>query len=804
LSIQPGYQKEYNDVAVSGFNKDMLPNHEYRAGSIPAGAGTGLAGRALLGWMDREQAARFLMEDCLFSTPLTFRCAEEIWESRKAIVENLREDPFNPRKLPLSAADLKAARRFRSWHPGAESVVDFVRLNPMDLVVHQLWVSTDIADTYRDKVTPDKWLHTALLDPPSHSRLKWRRDGNTIVFDVPHFEFFLAGPLQPDAHMRVSEVDSFVTVALHGDRALLLRGYHRTFACAHGMLGAVNAPHGVLFGVSNDLESMGSGADDVRKMMKGPRPPRMGDFCDDRLFLPVTLRRRRYQLRIRCEMAEVDEEEAQTDRHQDPLTTTPVTQASGQIATAKGSFRNPDAVGNVRSILDSAMRHRQAGRLREAVTLYERVLFLRPDHADAHTNLGQTLIDQGKHNEAMSHCERALAVNPDSPEAHNNLGFILKDRGEFDGAMGHFAKAIAIKPDFATAHFNRAELKIFHHGDTDLAALEALVRRDGLSAEEGPLVHFALAKALDDIGDYGRAFEHLRKGNDLKRGQIDYDEKSEFRLFERISTVYDGALFDRFRGTGDPSPVPIFVLGMPRSGSTLIEQILASHPQIHGAGELRDLDTALSSVLSAVNPTVSYPECIPALAGDTFRRIGEAYLARLAILADRKARIVDKLPGNFLDIGLIRLILPNARIIHTVRDPIDTCVSCYSKLFAAGQYFSYDLGELGRYYRCYSALMAHWRSVLPPASILDVSYEDVVDDLEGQARRLIDYCGLPWDDRCLSFHKTIRPVKTASTVQVRQPLFRSSLQRWRRYQPSLGPLLQELGDVATLKARAAS
>jgi Sulfotransferase family len=184
--------------------------------------------------------------------------------------------------------------------------------------------------------------------------------------------------------------------------------------------------------------------------------------------------------------------------------------------------------------------------------------------------------------------------------------------------------------------------------------------------------------------------------------------------------------------------------------------------------------------------------------------LAQTYLARLPALAEGQIRIVDKMPANFLHIGLIRLALPNARIIHTMRDPVDTCVSCYSKLFGSGQLFTFELAELGRYYRLYTQMMAHWRSVLPPGGMLDVSYEEVVDDLEGQARRLIEYCGLPWDDRCLSFHKTVRPVKTASTVQVRQPLFRSSLQRWRRYQPSLGPLLQELGDVATLKARAAS
>jgi hypothetical protein len=224
---------------------------------------------------------------------------------------------------------------------------------------------------------------------------------------------------------------------------------------------------------------------------------------------------------------------------------------------------------------------------------------------------------------------------------------------------------------------------------------------------------------------------------------------------------------------------------MPRSGSTLIEQILASHPQIQGAGELTTLEKM----------EAGYPESYSALDGPALRRLGESYLAQMPLLANGKVRIVDKLPGNFLRVGLIRLMLPNARIIHTTRNPIDTCVSCYSKLFTVGLPFTYDLGELGRYYRAYSELMAHWRSVLPPGAMLDVSYEDVIDDLEGQARRLIDYCGLPWDDRCISFYRTIRPVKTASAVQVRQPLFRSSLQRWRRYEAGLGPLLDELALI---------
>jgi tetratricopeptide (TPR) repeat protein len=402
------------------------------------------------------------------------------------------------------------------------------------------------------------------------------------------------------------------------------------------------------------------------------------------------------------------------------------------------------------------------GRIAEAVTHYQRAVTLDPNYADAHNNLGNLLEAQDNSVEAMTHYGRAIAINPRHAEAHNNVGNMFREHGKFDNALAHYGRAIAIAPANAEAHFHRAEIKTFHRGDTDLAVLEALAGKDDLPANKAPFVHFALAKALEDCGDYERAFEHLRRGNELKRSQIHYNEPAVARNFQRIK-------YDRCEGEGNPSSVPIFVLGMPRSGSTLIEQILASHPQIQGAGER------------------------PAVWDTGAPYDARTYLAGLPSLAEGKIRIVDKLPENFLRIGLIRLILPNARIIHTMRDPIDTCVSCYSKLFTSGQHFSYDMGELGRYYRRYRDLMTHWRSVLPPGDILDVAYEDVVDDLEGQARRMIDYCGLPWDDRCLSFHRTIRPVKTASAVQVRQPLFRSSLQRWRKYEDGIGPLLQELG-----------
>lgn len=432
------------------------------------------------------------------------------------------------------------------------------------------------------------------------------------------------------------------------------------------------------------------------------------------------------------------------------------------------------------------------GRAIEAAAHFERALALQPGHADVHCNLGTALAAQGRTAEAAAHLARSLDLDPSQANAHNSLGNICKDDGNFDDAMAHYTRAIAIRPDHGEAHFNRSELKSFHSGDADLAAMEALARRTDLSVNKALHIHFALAKAIEDTGDHARCLQHLHRANALKRGQIAYDEVRALDLVRRIAAVFSRGLLDRFEGQGDPSRAPIFVLGMPRSGSTLIEQILASHPRIQGGGELPHLEAAADAILHS---RAGYPDCVPSLDAATLRQIGQSYLSRLPTLAGGKVRIVDKLPGNFLNIGLIRLFLPNARIIHTMRHPVDTCVSCYSKLFSSGHHYTYDLAELGRFYRGYRELMAHWRSVLPPGAMLDVAYEDVVDDLEGQARRLIDYCGLPWDDRCLSFHETRRPVLTASAIQVRQPIFRSSLERWRKYEAGIAPLLDELGEL---------
>jgi len=479
-----------------------------------------------------------------------------------------------------------------------------------------------------------------------------------------------------------------------------------------------------------------------------------------------------------------------------------VRQSQGRLEQAVSCYERalalqPDYVDALNNLGTALL---EQDRVEEAVAHYERALVLKPDYPSAHNNLGNTLLRRDRMDEAQAHFERALVLKPDYPNACNNLGNVFKELGRFNDAMAQYDRAIAIRPDYAEAHLNRSEIKSFQAGDADLAGLEELSGRNdsprSLSGDKALYIHFALAKALDDVGEYARAFQHLRAGNALKRARIQYNEKPVLDLFRRIATAFGRSLFDGLRGQGHPSPVPVFVLGMPRSGSTLIEQILASHPQIHGAGELTALEKMESSgLLNTGQPPRPYPESSAGFDGPALRRLAEAYLKRMPQAAGGKARVVDKLLGNFLHVGLIRLLFPSAKIIHIARHPADTCMSCYSKLFTNGLHFSYDLAELGRYYRAYSELMTHWRSVLPPGVMLEVSYEDVVDDLEGQARRLIDYCGLPWDDRCIRFHESSRPVKTASSVQVRQPLFRSSLQRWRKYEAGLGPLLDELPSV---------
>jgi hypothetical protein len=292
--------------------------------------------------------------------------------------------------------------------------------------------------------------------------------------------------------------------------------------------------------------------------------------------------------------------------------------------------------------------------------------------------------------------------------------------------------------------------------------------------------------------DHERSFHHMREGNALKRQSTPYDEAGKLARFERTCALFDAAFMRERAGQGDPSSRPIFIFGMPRSGTTLIEQILASHPEVRGGGETDLFANALASLDAGEGKAFVFPDDAALLSGERLRRLGADYVGGLRLTAAEVERIADKTIDNFRFAGLIHLALPNASLIHARRDPMDTCVSCFSNLFGGYHPYAYDLGELGRYYQGYDALMRHWRDMLPVSVMLDVQYEDVVDDLEGQARLIVAHCGLEWDPRCLDFHLTERLVRTASATQVRQPIYRGSVQRWRAYEPLLDPLLQEL------------
>jgi tetratricopeptide (TPR) repeat protein len=442
-------------------------------------------------------------------------------------------------------------------------------------------------------------------------------------------------------------------------------------------------------------------------------------------------------------------------------------------------------------------------RTEEAAAAGERALALNPTNHDTINLMGRVAFERGKLEEALAHYRRALSLKPDLADAYNNMGNVLKELGSLAEAETAYLTALELDPKVAGVYVNLADSKKFAPGDQHLAAMEALAAQaDGLSKTDRMQLDFALAKAYADLKDHGRSFEHLLRGAAAKRATIKYDEAETFALFDRIAQVFTRELIAAKTGGGDPTRMPIFVIGMPRSGTTLVEQILASHPIVHGAGELQTFNDVVLEVRGPDGKPIAYPDFVPALDAGAMKAIGERYVtlvrnqihppARGGGKRGGSERVTDKMPSNYYFAGLIHLALPNARIIHTMRDPVDTCVSCFSKLFSAEQNHTYDLAELGRYYGRYEKLMAHWRRVLPEGRMLDVRYEDVVADLEGQARRIIAYCGLPWDDRCLAFHATDRPVRTASATQVRQPIYTSAIGRWKAYEDFLGPLLREL------------
>ncbi|MEO8115195.1 MAG: sulfotransferase [Phenylobacterium sp.] len=383
-----------------------------------------------------------------------------------------------------------------------------------------------------------------------------------------------------------------------------------------------------------------------------------------------------------------------------------------------------------------------------------------------------------------AHYRQALALRPADPQGHHDLGRLLLGLGRVDEARASIERAIALAPHRGGYYRSLSEVVRFADGDPRLAAMETLIGDPALAPVDRIELQFALGKAYADLGRHAASFAQFAEGCRLVRGRLAYDEAATLAMFAQMAAVFSAELMDAKAGLGAPSADPIFILGLPRSGSTLVEQILASHPEVTGGGEL----TALRDVAAA---SLGHPAAVRGMDGAALSALGDRYLQRARPAA---GRFTDKMPANFLLVGLIHLALPKARIIHTLRDPVDTCLSGFTTLFADGQPYSYDLAELGRHYRGYAKLMAHWRAVLPPGTLLEVRYEDVVADLEGQARRMLVHCGLAWNDACLDFHRSERAVWTASAAQVRQPAYRSSVGRWRPPAEVLNPLLAALGD----------
>ncbi|HEY0027996.1 MAG TPA: sulfotransferase [Allosphingosinicella sp.] len=507
--------------------------------------------------------------------------------------------------------------------------------------------------------------------------------------------------------------------------------------------------------------------------------------------------------------------------------------AGGRLAEAEAALRphlkeKPTDVAAIRMMAELAAR---LGRLGDSENLLRRALELAPAYHAARANLATVLHRQGKPMEAVAVLDRLLGDDPDNP-SHQNLkaaslgrigsyeealalyeqvlarvpaqakvwmsyGHVLKTVGRREDSVAAYRRALAEAPALGEAYWSLANLKTVRLGPEDIAAMEAGLARPEVTAEDRFHFHFALGKALEDAGEAERAFGHYAQGNRLRREGIDHDPDEISAHVRRSQALFTPAFFAERAGSGSPAPDPIFILGMPRAGSTLIEQILASHPLVEGTMELPDIPALvkrLSGRKLRGEPSL-YPDCLADLPPEELRALGEEYLDRTQVQrkTDRPF-FIDKMPNNWAHAGFIHLILPNARIVDARRHPLDCCFSNFKQHFARGQAFSYDQAELGRYYADYVRLMAHFDAVLP-GRMHRVIHEQLVEEPEAEIRRLLDALGLPFDAACLRFHENDRAVRTASSEQVRRPINREGFDQWRPFEAWLGPLKQALGPV---------
>jgi tetratricopeptide (TPR) repeat protein len=431
----------------------------------------------------------------------------------------------------------------------------------------------------------------------------------------------------------------------------------------------------------------------------------------------------------------------------------------------------------------------------EAIASLRRAAHLEPGSPSHQLNLGGALARAGHQTAAIEAYERALSLDPARPGIHVALGNALKTVGCHEQAIASYRRAIELRPELAEAYWSLSNLKTFRFTASEIAAMEELLARPDLPSEPRVQLSFALGHAYESLRNYDCAFGHFQRGNTERRTRENYDPVQTELVNDRILSLFTAEFLSAHAGSGDPDPAPIFIVGLPRSGSTLIEQILASHSMVEGTQELPSLGRVIQTTARGRRDALAYPEALREATPQTWSELGRRYLDHTRRYRRGAPRFIDKMPNNFPSVGLLHLILPNARIIDARRRPLDACVSCYKQLFAQGQSFTYDFMELGEYYLQYLKMMDHWDRVLP-GRVLRVHYEDVVADLEAQARRMLQYCGLDWEDACLRFHETPRAVRTASSEQVRRPIYADSIGSWRRYAGHLDLLATTLGRVA--------
>lgn len=444
-------------------------------------------------------------------------------------------------------------------------------------------------------------------------------------------------------------------------------------------------------------------------------------------------------------------------------------------------------------LIAEAFELQKAGKIREAQAIYRSILEKDPKNINALQLLATTALAQDKLESAGELLAYVIKLEPEHAVAHHNIAYVYGTLGDIDKAMAHYRNAVRIKPNYAEAYFNLVNTVTIKPDDPIIPVVETQLEKTDWIEEDMTFLHFAAGKMFDDVGMYDRAFGHFAAGNRL----IDrpYDADRNEAQFKSIANIVTSDLIASLNEHGNPSEMPVFVVGMPRSGTTLVEQILSGHPGIFGAGELNDVFAMSRQIAAHSESKAEYPAALRDIAPAAIAGFAKTYVDRITKLGGRASRVVDKQPLNLIHLGFISMLLPNARFIRLRRDPIDTCLSCFFQKFRVGNAFSFALADLGRFHRDLERLADHWHAVVPNR-LLDVVYEELVEDPERIAREMVDFCGLEWDERCLAIENRERPIMTASRSQARQPIHRGSVHKWHRYRDQLGPLIKALGPLA--------